>query len=114
MRMLELFNDKDIDDLVDIAYKRCMNKDCDACPSRNEFDGEICMGDIVRDLWRKWKNAVEERDASVSVVRCKDCEHRGTDDCPMHYKGVPADEDFLKKVDNDFCSYGERKDEVSE
>ena len=43
------------------------------------------------------------------VVRCKDCKHRGTDDCPMHYKGVPADEDFLKKVDNDFCSYGERR-----
>lgn len=48
------------------------------------------------------------------VVRCKDCKHRGTDDCPMHCKGVPDDEDFLKKVDNDFCSYGERKGEVSE
>ena len=43
------------------------------------------------------------------IVRCKDCKHRGTDDCPMHYKGVHANEDFLKKVDNDFCSYGERK-----
>lgn len=42
------------------------------------------------------------------IVRCKDCKHRGTDDCPMHYKGVHANEDFLKKVDNDFCSYGER------
>ena len=43
------------------------------------------------------------------IVRCKDCKHRGTDDCPMHYKGAHANEDFLKKVDNDFCSYGERK-----
>ena len=42
------------------------------------------------------------------IVRCKDCKHRGTDDCPMHYKGDHANEDFLKKVDNDFCSYGER------
>lgn len=48
------------------------------------------------------------------VVRCGECKHRGTDDCPMHIKGVPADEGFLKIVDNDFCSYGERKDEVSE
>ena len=43
------------------------------------------------------------------IVRCKDCKHRETDYCPMHYKGVHANEDFLKKVDNDFCSYGERK-----
>lgn len=46
---------------------------------------------------------------AIEVVRCKDCKHRGTDYCPMHYKGVHANEDFLKKVDNDFCSYGERK-----
>ena len=48
----------------------------------------------------------------LPVVRCKDCKHRGTDDCPMYYKGVHANEDFLKKVDNDFCSYGERKDVI--
>lgn len=45
----------------------------------------------------------------VEVVRCKDCMHRGTNNCPMHCKGVPANEDFLKKVDDDFCSYGEKK-----
>lgn len=48
------------------------------------------------------------------VVRCEDCKRRGTDDCPMHIKGTPVDEEFLSKVDNDFCSYGERKGEVSE
>lgn len=51
---------------------------------------------------------------AVPVVRCKDCKRRGTDDCPMHIKGTPVDEEFLSKVDNDFCSYGERKGEVSE
>ena len=46
----------------------------------------------------------------VPVVRCKDCKHRGTDYCIFHIKGEPADEELLKKLDNDFCSYGERKD----
>lgn len=45
----------------------------------------------------------------VVSVRCRECKHRGTDDCPMHIKGVPANEDFLKLVDNDFCSCGERR-----
>ena len=46
----------------------------------------------------------------VEVVRCRDCKHRGTDDCIFHIKGEPADEELLRKLDNDFCSYGERKD----
>ena len=47
---------------------------------------------------------------AVEVVRCRDCKHRGTDDCIFHIKGEPADEELLRKLDNDFCSYGERKD----
>ena len=49
-------------------------------------------------------------DSYVRVVRCRDCKHRGTDDCPMHIKGMPPDEWFLKSVANDYCSHGERKD----
>ena len=47
---------------------------------------------------------------AVPVVRCRDCKHRGTDDCIVHIKGEPADEELLLKLDNDFCSYGERKE----
>ena len=47
---------------------------------------------------------------AVPVVRCRECKHRGTDDCIFHIKGEPADEELLLKLDNDFCSYGERKD----
>ena len=47
---------------------------------------------------------------AAEVVRCKNCKRRGTDDCIFHIKGEPADEEFLLKVDNDFCSYGERKE----
>lgn len=46
---------------------------------------------------------------AVPVVRCKDCKHRGTDCCNFHIKGEPADEELLQKLDNDFCSYGERR-----
>ena len=46
---------------------------------------------------------------AVPVVRCWECKHRGTDDCIFHIKGEPADEELLLKLDNDFCSYGERK-----
>ena len=47
---------------------------------------------------------------AVEVVRCRDCKHRGTDDCIFHIKGEPADEELLRILHNDFCSYGERKD----
>ena len=46
---------------------------------------------------------------AVPVVRCRECKHRGTDDCIFHIKGEPADEELLLKLDNDFCSYGERR-----
>ena len=49
---------------------------------------------------------------AVPVVRCRDCKHRGTDYCIFHVKGEPADEELLKKLDNDFCSYGERREEA--
>ena len=39
----------------------------------------------------------------VSVVRCKDCRHRDLFSCPL------ADNDFQK--DEDFCSWGERREE---
>ena len=48
---------------------------------------------------------------AVEVVRCKDCKHRGTDYCIFHIKGEPADEELLQKLDNDFCSYGERRND---
>ena len=47
---------------------------------------------------------------AVPVVRCRDCKHRGTDYCIFHIKGELADEELLRKLDNDFCSYGKRKE----
>lgn len=47
---------------------------------------------------------------AVPVIRCRDCKHRGTDECPMHINGQSADEAFLRTVDDDYCSHGERSD----
>ena len=60
-------------------------------------------GEFVRFL--KKQSTVD----AVAVVRCRECKYRGTDDCIFHIKGEPADEELLLKLDNDFCSYGERK-----
>ena len=49
---------------------------------------------------------------AVEVVRYRECKYRGTDDCIFHIKGEPEDEELLLKLDNDFCSYGERKEGV--
>ena len=57
----------------------------------------------------RYLNALPTIDA-VPVVRCRECKHRGTDDCIFHIKGEPADEELLLKLDNDFCSYGARKE----
>lgn len=38
---------------------------------------------------------------AVEVVRCKDCIHTHDHDCPITWD----------KTENDYCSYGERKDD---
>lgn len=45
----------------------------------------------------------------VEVVRCKDCALRGREDCAMFYR-CDCGEQHTWECDNDFCSYGERKD----
>ena len=50
------------------------------------------------------KLILEDIKEIMSVVRCKDCRHRDLFSCPL------ADNDFQK--DDDFCSWGERKEET--
>ena len=49
---------------------------------------------------------------SVTVVRCKDCKHNGTWQCHMEYDEYHPEADIHHEMhgDDDFCSYGERKD----
>lgn len=54
----------------------------------------------------------------VEVVRCKDCIRRGTEGCAMYWDtedcairyGCEYGEQHTWETDNDFCSWGERRD----
>lgn len=45
----------------------------------------------------------------VEVVRCMNCNFRGTEDCPRGYYLELAGDYVDPTEDDDFCSYGERK-----
>lgn len=78
---------------------------CEGC---DNYGGAKCRACWVDDAMCLIDDATTVD--AVPVVRCRDCKHRGTDYCIFHIKGEPADEELLRKLDNDFCSYGERKD----
>ena len=71
--------------------------------------------EVVKHAWAKglepsqYIEIIPAVDA-VPVVRCQECKHRGTDYCIFHIKGELADEELLRKLDNDFCSYGKRRE----
>ena len=46
----------------------------------------------------------------AEVVRCKDCRWRGIEACAMFYS-CECGEQHTWETDNDFCSYGERREE---
>lgn len=47
---------------------------------------------------------------AVPVVRCKDCRWRGREECAMFCR-CECGEQHTWETDNDFCSYGERREE---
>ena len=100
--------------MMDIREKQPSEKrliDREALLSSEKMDAELCAtcGEhhTAEDVIMMIKTAPTVD--AVPVVRCRECKHRGTDDCIFHIKGEPADEELLLKLDNDFCSYGERK-----
>lgn len=46
---------------------------------------------------------------AVPVVRCKDCVRRGTPECGMYYE-CECGQQHTWETDNDFCSFGKRKE----
>ena len=47
---------------------------------------------------------------AVEVVHCEKCRKRHTWQCAMHYESEDGKEQYGWENDNDFCSWGERKD----
>lgn len=61
------------------------------------------------DIVQKALETAQAIDA-VEVVRCKNCRKRHTWECAMHYESEDGKEQYGWENDNDFCSWGERKD----
>jgi hypothetical protein len=77
----------------------------------------------VRHAWAKGLEPtqyIEQIPAAdvVEVVRCEDCIRRGTEGCAMYWDtedcamryGCEYGEQHTWETDNDFCSWGERRD----
>ena len=47
---------------------------------------------------------------AAEVVHCEKCRKRHTWECAMHYESEDGKEQYGWENDNDFCSWGERKD----
>ena len=58
-----------------------------------------------------WMAFIDKEPAAdvVPVVRCKDCRLRGREECAMFYC-CECGEQHTWETDNDFCSWGERRD----
>ena len=73
----------------------------------------FAYGDGVKDCW----DVVVKAHAvdAVPVVRCRDCKHRCTEQCPMFIKEYAWEWDGFEldyvdlAVDNGFCHRGEKK-----
>lgn len=63
------------------------------------------LGEFAKFLIKK-QPAVD----AVEVVRCKNCKYNGTNNCPTFNEAFDG-KDWQTLENNDYCSYGERKDE---
>lgn len=73
----------------------------------------------IDECWEAGRMAIEA--LQIDLVRCKDCKHRETDDCPMYWvewsifedcDGYTDDKYIVHDytTDDGYCNYGERKE----
>lgn len=77
-------------------------------------------GDSMRGGIRKALRCIEQAPTvdAVPVVRCRECKHRYTENCPMYFHASYWHEGYEEYVDDDtdhteddyFCHEGERKE----
>ena len=60
---------------------------------------------FYRPIYEGFKNCVNSKQTidAVTVVRCRECKYHNKPTCPMRLS-------FNWTKDDDFCSYGERKE----
>ena len=76
---------------------------CDGCKAKPCGHPAHCV------KFALWLNKTVD---AVEVVRCKDCKHRDEYGCCTPPIISSYGWDHLEPKDNDYCSYGERKDNV--
>ena len=77
-------------------------------------DSEFATDDYIDGFSDGISAAIKELEAFptadvAEVVRCKECIYRGREDCAMFYR-CNCGEQHTWETDNDFCSYGERRE----
>ena len=72
---------------------------------------EVCSEKPCEPRDCDWMVFIDKEPAAdvVPVVRCKDCRWRGREECAMFYR-CECGEQHTWETDNDFCSWGERRD----
>lgn len=65
---------------------------------------EICLENTQKILDKL------ERLSTIDIVRCIECKHRNTANCPMAWFDEYLQDYKSCNLDNDFCSDGERRD----
>ena len=67
-------------------------------------------GGHLRFVNGEWRDDNGDAIDAVVVTRCKDCRWRGIEECAMFYR-CECGEQHTWETDNDFCSYGKRREE---
>ena len=107
----------DADALIKVFESWFVEVNCNPETGHTPFDAVMLetANEVIADAIRAIGGA-ETLDA-VPVVRCKDCKHRFTLDCPMRHEELTYDEDDgYDWIDHDytsddrFCNEGARMD----
>ena len=86
-----------------------------------DIEAEVCADCVCRDKCDRQTDCfVKEMQTvdAVPVIRCRECKHRYTEDCPMYFHASYWHEGYEEYVDDDtdhteddyFCQEGERKE----
>lgn len=83
-----------------------LNDTAEVCKQDCEFVEYENIMNLIREIK---SNEISVKDVA-EVVRCKDCKFRKTEDCAM-YCECQCGYQFSWETDNDFCSWGQRKEQ---
>lgn len=85
------------------------NDEADVC---GDYTDGFCEWGFGRENIREMLNVIPAADVAP-VVHCKDCARRGTPECGMYYE-CECGQQHTWETDNDYCSFGKRKEKRNE